>query len=198
MPTTWKASLPSILLISLVPVLASLFFVAIGTITGYLLTTNVVVALVSLCMLIYFVFITWRGNLLKTVASIFSLIFIGLLFGYLGENQLRIFLYDAEILFKDEQFLKTCFQQGGVLINQSILHLCKKYDFGEAGFVDLIVYFQGDASSARVFHDIYLGNVAAKPKDDLIKLGGIWPGSFITHHLIGNYYLIKVSLIGGP
>jgi hypothetical protein len=111
-----------------------------------------------------------------------------------GGDSIRRYLYVTDIIISRD-YEKNCVPSNGISVNNIILMICKKYDFGSANFVDLVVKIDGDYSAEAALSDIEKGNIEpSKSRGELIKLGGIWQNSFSSRRLTGKYFLIKNRL----
>jgi hypothetical protein len=108
------------------------------------------------------------------------------------EHQVRIYFYDAEIVFRGKGFLDACVPKNGVQIDQSNVRICKFYDLGDD--VDIIVLIEGETAPGTVIADVAKHDTP-EMEDSIRALGYGWGSSgFEAHKLLSNYYLIHDRL----
>jgi len=183
----------------LAPLALFVGLVVIGTFTGNLFATNLLIYILVLCGLFAgLVFSLIPGYRVKALMLICSVSLIAVDLRYFWEDPIRRYLYTAEILLTP-RFDKNCVPPDGVLFNGDTLRSCSTHDFNLAGFMDLIVKISGPYPKERLIDDINSRKLTAPAVgvigDELTKLG-MWPNSVIGHHLVSDYYLIKVNICG--
>jgi hypothetical protein len=186
----------------LTPLALCVGLVVIGTFTGSLASTNLLIAIVILCGifvgLTLILFRKYRINALMLICTV-SLI-ASCYWYFVGQDRIRRYLYVAEIMAKPH-FDEKCVPPDGILFNGDTLRLCSVHDFDLAGWVDLIFKIDGSYPAERLIADLTSGGVTPAVGNELSKLGE-WSYVFglrntvTDQHLVADYYLIRVHMCG--
>lgn len=195
-----KATLTAIFAVCyfLAPFAVFIVLVAIGTFTGHLIATNLLIDILALCGFFVGLFlILVRKHRIKALMLICSVLLIEFYlwhFGHVsGEAPTRRYLYVAEVALTPH-FDKKCVPPDGVQLNGDTLRSCSTYDLGD--YAELIVKISGSYPTDRLIEDINSGKLhPVTGGNELAKLE-IWPNSVIGQHLLSDYYLFTVYLCG--
>jgi len=186
----------------LVPLTLCVGLVVTGTFaTGYLLTTNLLIAIVVICgIFVGLILILFRKYRIKALMIGCSVSLVSVCLWYFGEDRIGRYLYVAEIKLKPD-FEKKCVPPDGIRYSGDTVRLCSAHDFNLAGWIDLIVKIDGSYPPERLINDINLGNFAPAIGKELNTLGE-WssafslPNTVIGQHLVADYYLIRFHMCG--
>jgi len=165
----------------------------------YLFTTHLLIDILVICgFFVGLILSLVRKYRIKAIMLICSVSLIVIFVWRLGEDQIRRYLYVAEVLVTPH-FDKKCVPADGVLFNGDTLLSCSTHDFNLAGFMDVIVKISGPYPKERLIDDINSRKLTVPPVgvigDELTKLG-MWPDHVTGQHLLSDYYLIKVHICG--
>ena len=183
----------------LAPVALYIGLVAIGTFTGSLFITNLMIFILVFVGFFAALLLSliWKSHI-KALLLICSVSLIAIDLWYFWEDPIRRYLYTAEILLTPH-FDQQCVPPNGVLFNGDTLRSCSTHDFNLAGFMDVIVKISGPYPKERLIDDINSRKLTTPAVgvigDELTKLG-MWPDHVTGQHLLSDYYLIKVNICG--
>jgi len=163
--------------------------IALGTFTGYLLTTNAVISALLLCGLFVGAFLSlFRQYRINALMLICSVLLIGVYIWHFGEDPIRRYLYVAEVLMTPH-FEQKCVPADGIpLTDRDTLRLCSTHDFNLGGWIDSIVKINGSYAKERLIDDINSGKL--KPRV-VNRFNEVFAATGTGRHLWSDYYLIQ-------
>jgi hypothetical protein len=182
------------LLYLIAPLVLFLGLAATGAYSGQLFITNLMISILVLfgVFVALLLSLVWKSHA-KALPLICSVSLIVASLWHFGQDQIRRYLYAAEILLTPN-FEKKCVPAPGVALNGDTLQLCTTHDFGD--YAVLVVKISGSYPIGRLINDINSRKFDPRSgSDELTKLG-IWENSVVCQHLLSDYYLFEISECG--